>query len=586
MAPLPEVLGYIGLVWGCVVVVVQTIGITQLFRNYSTKPPKPVSPALPRDKVPHVTILRPVKGLEPGLYDCLASSFHQAYPSERLTLHFCVSDPDDAALPTLRKLLKDFPKADARIFIESEDPLLHGPDGNVNNVGPNPKIRNLSRAYREAKGDIIWAVDCNVWVSPGTLGRLVDRLCGYSQPGGPKVKPVKFVHQLPIVVDTVSSMAQQDGEGRALLSGASITGSSDSSAAVHVPSSLLARWRTHGGGRLEEQFMATTHAKFYCAINAVGVAPCALGKSNMFRKSHIDRVTDASRNPTLAGTSAASLPQGLDHFSYYLCEDHAIGDLLWRSPIKGFDNHGLAAGDLAVQPVAGMSVVAYWSRRVRWLRARKWTVLAATLVEHAVESLVCNLYFSYGLTTVPFVHELTGIPQTWRAMGIAWLIGVTTWMAMDRVVFKVLYRGDTIEVNDGSEGPSSAATPRFARGFRHGGDEKRPFGEWFLGWLGREILALPIWTWAVLLGGSVTWRGKRFRVRSDMTVVAIDPDTEADSDGSNYNDDETSEEEEEVASQRTTQRPGRRSGGPRSGSISSRSRSKNKSKRTSNRRKA
>lgn len=514
--------------------------------------------------MPHVTILRPVKGLEPGLYDCLASSFNQTYPADKLTIFFCVSDLDDAALPTLRKLLKDYPKADARIFIESEDPLLHGPNGNVNNVGPNPKIRNLSRAYREAKGDIIWAVDCNIWVNPGTMGRLVDRLCGYSQPGAQKIKPVKFVHQLPIVVDTVSSMAQQDGEGRALLSGSSVTGSSDSTAAVHVPSSLLARWRTHGGGRLEEQFMATTHAKFYCAINAVGVAPCALGKSNMFRKSHIDRVTDASRNPTLAGTSAARLPQGLDHFSYYLCEDHAIGDLLWRSPIDGFENHGLAKGDLAVQPVAGMSIAAYWSRRVRWLRARKWTVLAATLVEHGVESLVCNLYISYGLTTVPWVHEATGIPQTWRAMGIAWAIGVTTWMAMDRIVFKVLYNGDTIEISGdeagSSKGQPQSPTPRFARGFRHGGDEKRPVGEWFLGWLGRELLALPIWTWAVLLGGSVTWRGKRFRVRSDMTVVAIDPDT--DTDGSQYNDDETSDSDNgHEDAQRTTRAARRESGG-------------------------
>ncbi|KAJ1329914.1 ceramide glucosyltransferase [Microdochium nivale] len=524
MASLHEALGYVGLVWGCVVVAIQTIGITALFRKYSARPAQAVSPSLSHDKVPHVTILRPVKGLEPGLYDCLASSFNQAYPADRLTIYFCVSDLDDAALPTLRQLLKDFPQADARIFIESEDPLLHGPEGNVNNVGPNPKIRNLSRAYREAKGDIIWAVDCNVWVNPGALGRLVDRLCGYSQPGAPTTKPVKFVHQLPIVVDTVSSMAQQDGEGRALLSGASITGSSDSSAAVQVPTSLLARWRTHGGGRLEEQFMATTHAKFYCAINAVAVAPCALGKSNMFRKSHIDRVTDATQNPTLAGTSAAKLPQGLDHFSYYLCEDHAIGDLLWRSHIDGHDNHGLAAGDLAVQPVAGMSVVAYWSRRVRWLRARKWTVLAATLAEHACESLVCNLYFSYGLTTVPWVHKVTGIPQTWQAMGLLWLAGVTAWMSVDRIVFKVLYRGATIEVDDSDD--KRLATPRFARGFEHGGNEKRPLGEWLLGWLGREILALPIWTWAVLLGGSVTWRGKRFRVRSDMTVVAIDPDTE------------------------------------------------------------
>ena len=39
-------------------------------------------------------------------------------------------------------------------------------------------------------------------------------------------------------------------------------------------------------------FMATTHAKFYSAINTVGIAPCIVGKSSMFRKAHLDAMTD------------------------------------------------------------------------------------------------------------------------------------------------------------------------------------------------------------------------------------------------------------------------------------------------------
>lgn len=307
-------------------------------------------------------------------------------------------------------------------------------------------------------------------------------------------------------------MSHRGAEGQALLSGASVTGGTTSD--VSVPESILSRSWAHGGGRLEEVFMATTHAKFYCAINAVGVAPCIVGKSNMFRKSHLDQATDPARNPIL--TRTPPLPTGIDHFSSYMCEDHVIGDLLWRTHIPGFANHGLAYGDLAIQPMAGMSVAAYTARRIRWLRARKWTVLAATLVEHGVESLVCCFYFTFGLTTVPWVHETWGIPQTWSALAWLWLFFVSLWMFVDRIVFKRLHAGLTISVDEN--------TPAFARGASRGGAEKRPFGQWLLAWLGREILALPVWTWAVFLGTGVNWRGRRFRVRSDMTVVAMDED--------------------------------------------------------------
>ncbi|GAW19399.1 hypothetical protein ANO14919_088850 [Xylariales sp. No.14919] len=501
-------LACIGLVWGCFVLLVQSLGTYKLFRNYSSIPKQPVSPTLPKDEIPHVTIIRPAKGLEPALYECLASVFYQSYPRDKLTIYFCVESKQDPAYPILAQLVSDFPHFDAKVFVEAEDPYLKT-EGN--NVGPNPKIRNVSRAFREAKGDVVWPLDCNIWIAKDVAGRMVDKLYGF-QPNGRRTKPYKFVHQLPLVVDTVTSMSHLGTEGQALLSSASVTGGTGTGD-VGVPSSVFSRSWAHGGGRLEEMFMATTHAKFYCAINTVGIAPCIVGKSNMFRKSHLDDATDPTRNPILTGTSA-TLPKGIDHFSSYMCEDHVIGDLLWRTRIPGFANHGLVYGDLAIQPMAGMSVRAYAARRVRWLRARKWTVLSATLVEHGVESLVCCFYLSFALTTVPWVHDTFSIPQTWSALAWCWALGVTLWMFVDRAVFKRLHAGLSISVDEN--------TPSFARGASRGGAEKRPFGQWLLAWLGREVFALPIWTWAVFLGTGVNWRGRRFRVRSDMTVVAMD----------------------------------------------------------------
>lgn len=447
-----------------------------------------MSPSLPKGEIPHVTVIRPVKGWEDGLYECLAASFRQNYPRDKMTVYLCVASADDPAYPYLERLVREFPGFDAQILIEEQDPLLHGPHGKADNLGPNPKVRNISRAYREAKGDIIWIVDANVWIPEGVAGRMVDKLCGFRSDGR-RARPFKFVHQLPLVVDIPP--------------------------AAPPPSALRSwswSWSSPScGGRLDEMFMSTTHAKFYSAINTVGVAPCILGKSNMFRKSHLDTFTDPAQNPLLA-SSAGVRGRGIDFFSSYICEDHLIGELLWRSYLPGFSNHGLVFGDPAIQPMSLMSVSDYVARRVRWLRVRKWTVMLATLVEPGVESLLCCGYFSFAVTTLPWFRQL--LPRTWSAMAAVWLCSVTIWMLLDRLVSSLLLQCRSVDVDEN--------TPSYARGVgRPGGVPARPFAAWLRAWIGREALALPIWTWAVLLGTTVVWRGKKFSVRMDMRVVEI-----------------------------------------------------------------
>src|SRR5690606_2251685 len=112
---------------------------------------------------------------------------------DKLTVYLCVASRKDPAFPTVQKVAADFAERDVHVMVEEEDSLLQ--EGSGYSLGPNPKIRNMSRAYREAKGDIVWIVDCNVWVGKGVCGRMVDRLCGF---GGNK--KYRFVHHLPIAV--------------------------------------------------------------------------------------------------------------------------------------------------------------------------------------------------------------------------------------------------------------------------------------------------------------------------------------------------------------------------------------------------
>jgi ceramide glucosyltransferase len=142
----------------------------------------------------HITILRPIKGIEPHLYECLASVFNLDYPPESLSIYLCVSSSSDSALPLLKRLLADFPGFDVKIFVEEVDP-----HSNIN-LGPNLKIRNMSRPYREAKSDIIWIIDSNVWIGKDAARRMASTLCGYGE-HGMKTKPCKLVHQLPLVID-------------------------------------------------------------------------------------------------------------------------------------------------------------------------------------------------------------------------------------------------------------------------------------------------------------------------------------------------------------------------------------------------
>jgi len=429
-----------------------------------------------------------------------------------LTIYFCISSRDDPALPILERLLSDFTDFDAKILVENEDPNLSGRNGRATNLGPNPKIRNMSRAYREAKGDIVWIVDCNVWIAPPVAGRMVDLLCGFT-PTAPGRK-YKFVHQLPLVVDVSSPEPKLPG----LLSSKS------------ERLGLLSM----AGGLLEELFLSTSHAKFYTAIATVAIAPCTVGKSNMFRKSHLDALTST---PSASKSNTEDREPGLDYFSDNICEDHLIGDLLWKSPIPNFvqkiaategeepgdkqhfatkaarqtswGNHGLLPAhpsNLATQPTSNLSLTSYWDRRTRWLRVRKFTVTLATIVEPGTESLLCSLYGAYGLTTLPWCEHTLGISDTWRSFWAIWLWSVMIWAVVDRYTWSMLQHSGEREER-----------PVFGR--VRGG--RRGPGQWLLAWLVREALAFPIWAWAVVGGVEVVWRGRKFWVGTDMKVHEV-----------------------------------------------------------------
>lgn len=338
---------------------------------------------------------------------------------------------------------------------------------------------------------------------------MVDKLCGFSQDGS--TRAYKFVHQLPVCVDVDDQLIGQETKG--LLNGD--LGAQDAVGAPRAPRS----WLSIGGGRLEELFLSSSHAKFYTAINTVSIAPCIVGKSNMFRRSHLNYLTSSAPKASENLPSfTPAIGEGIDFFSYNICEDHLIGDLLWRSTIPSepnFGNHALLLSDLAIQPIANMSLSAYIARRVRWLRVRKFTVTLATLVEPGTESFLCSAYGAFAVTSLNWFRHHAGIPHTWTAFTTLWLLSISTWALVDWTVYILLHSGRTIEI----ENNNNNYVPPFARPLKT--LSRRPFLEWLAAWLGREALALPIWIWAFWGGVTVVWRDRKFWVGMDMRVHEI-----------------------------------------------------------------
>ena len=83
----------------------------------------------PAESFPPVTILKPLHGIEHGLYANLAGFCVQNYPGP-VQIIFGVDDPADSAIGVVRSLIADFPDCDLELVINSH---RHGTNRKVSN---------------------------------------------------------------------------------------------------------------------------------------------------------------------------------------------------------------------------------------------------------------------------------------------------------------------------------------------------------------------------------------------------------------------------------------------------------------------
>ncbi len=108
------------------------------------------------DALPPVSVLKPLCGAEPGLYDNLRSFCQQDFGDYQLV--FGVSDRNDAALEAVQRLRAEFPALPIEVVTDSRQ------------HGSNCKISNLINMIKRARHDVLVMADSDAFVGPDYLG--------------------------------------------------------------------------------------------------------------------------------------------------------------------------------------------------------------------------------------------------------------------------------------------------------------------------------------------------------------------------------------------------------------------------------
>ena len=111
---------------------------------------------------PPVSILKPLKGTDPGMYECFRSHCLQNYSDFEII--FGVSDQEDPAIESVERLRAEFPQHNIR--------LIHC----AQNLGSNTKVSNLVQMLPHSRHEHLIVNDSDIRVPPDYLRRVLAPL--------------------------------------------------------------------------------------------------------------------------------------------------------------------------------------------------------------------------------------------------------------------------------------------------------------------------------------------------------------------------------------------------------------------------
>ncbi|HOK47406.1 MAG TPA: bacteriohopanetetrol glucosamine biosynthesis glycosyltransferase HpnI [Bryobacteraceae bacterium] len=145
---------YLLLILGAAAFVFQLLALAAALWRLRVRDPEP-------SYFPGVSILKPVRGLDPDFYEFIRSHAEQDYP--RFEILFGVSHPDDPAIPEIERLAAEYPHIPIRLIVAPTD-------------AANPKVGVLEELAAAAAYPILVVNDSDIRVPEDYLRRVVSRL--------------------------------------------------------------------------------------------------------------------------------------------------------------------------------------------------------------------------------------------------------------------------------------------------------------------------------------------------------------------------------------------------------------------------
>ena len=152
-----EVLAGLGAVAGCAYYALCLLSARSFLRDTARRPDSSPAPFLPP-----VSILKPLRGADPGMYDSFRSHCLQDYPDYELI--FGVDRPDDPAAELVERLRREFPERTIKLVVCPEI------------LGANRKVSNLAQMLPHARYQFLLINDSDIRVDSDYLRRVLAPL--------------------------------------------------------------------------------------------------------------------------------------------------------------------------------------------------------------------------------------------------------------------------------------------------------------------------------------------------------------------------------------------------------------------------
>lgn len=175
-----EIVALIGAAGSLFFYLLSAVGLASFLRGSHKK----LNRATTGDRLPPVSILKPLKGIDPEIWESFCSHCEQDYPKYEII--FGVSDPADPAIEVVRKLQAKYPRVPIQLI--QCDRVL----------GTNIKVSNLVQMLPAAHHEILLVNDSDIRVPSSYLRNVMAPLedesvglvtCLYRAVAGPTLGP-------------------------------------------------------------------------------------------------------------------------------------------------------------------------------------------------------------------------------------------------------------------------------------------------------------------------------------------------------------------------------------------------------------